>query len=118
MLTPYLNSESLYALVCVYGRHAFCFLEYSMPDSFVCTLARQAYRLWTCLCLFVQAPSVDRSLKPVVIVAVGDVALSLGGASFSRFAPFLIELLVQAGVTPYDAGPPNWQVGRMIVPSC
>lgn len=52
----------------------------------------------------------DRSLKPVVIVAVGDVALSLGGAKFARFAPWLIELLVQAGVTPYDAGPPNWQV--------
>lgn len=60
--------------------------------------------------LWCQAPSVDRSLKPVVIVAVGDVALSLGGANFARFAPWLIELLVQAGVTPYDAGPPNWQV--------
>ncbi|CDJ29179.1 importin subunit beta-1, putative [Eimeria mitis] len=58
-----------------------------------------------------RAPSVDRSLKPVVIVAVGDVALSLGGAKFARFAPWLIELLVQAGVTPYDAGPPNWQAG-------
>ncbi|CDI79526.1 importin subunit beta-1, putative [Eimeria praecox] len=59
-----------------------------------------------------RAPSVDRSLKPVVIVAVGDVALSLGGAKFERFAPWLIELLVQAGVTPYDAGPPNWQLNE------
>ncbi|OEH79955.1 importin subunit [Cyclospora cayetanensis] len=59
-----------------------------------------------------RAPSVDRSLKPVVIVAVGDVALSLGGAQFARFAPWLIELLVQAGVTPYDAGPPNWQLNE------
>lgn len=84
----------------------------------MCTLVRQVYRLWTCLRLFVQAPSVDRSLKPVVIVAVGDVALSLGGAKFAPFTPWLIELLVQAGVTPYDAGPPNWQVGRMLVPSC
>ncbi|CDJ42636.1 importin subunit beta-1, putative [Eimeria tenella] len=59
-----------------------------------------------------RAPSVDRSLKPVVIVAVGDVALSLGGAKFAPFTPWLIELLVQAGVTPYDAGPPNWQLNE------
>lgn len=85
------------------------------------------FYLPSCLCLAIligirvqalafvsfQAPSVDRSLKPVVIVAVGDVALSLGGAKFARFSPWLIELLVQAGVTPYDAGPPNWQVSSV-----
>ncbi|KAL8429560.1 hypothetical protein ACSSS7_006490 [Eimeria intestinalis] len=59
-----------------------------------------------------KAPSVDRSLKPVVIIAVGDVALSLGGSAFAPFAPWLIELLVQAGVTRYDAGPANWQVNE------
>ncbi|KAL8454648.1 hypothetical protein Emag_001356 [Eimeria magna] len=59
-----------------------------------------------------KAPSVDRSLKPVVIIAVGDVALSLGGSAFAPFAPWLIQLLVQAGVTRYDAGPANWQVNE------
>lgn len=59
---------------------------------------------------FLQNPSVDRSLKPVVIVAVGDVALSLGGAAFAPFAPSMCQILVQAGLTKCEEGPPNWQV--------
>lgn len=61
--------------------------------------------------LFVcQNPSVDRSLKPVVIVAVGDVAFSLGGVAFAPFAPSMCQILVQAGLTKCEEGPPNWQV--------
>ncbi|KAL8430697.1 hypothetical protein Efla_003679 [Eimeria flavescens] len=83
-------------------------LSRALGPDFSCIadpLLHQFYQL-------LKAPSVDRSLKPVVIIAVGDVALSLGGNDFSRFAPWLIALLVQAGVTPYDAGPPNWQVNE------
>jgi len=51
-----------------------------------------------------QNPVADRSLKPRVMVAVGDVAMAIAG-DFQPFLEPFLELLGQASRTKYDHGP-------------
>ncbi|PHJ22862.1 importin subunit beta [Cystoisospora suis] len=57
-----------------------------------------------------QDPNVERALKPCVMIAVGDAAMTMGGEAFSPYLDLFMTILHQAGNTTYDVGPSNWQL--------
>nr|PUA86773.1 HEAT repeat-containing protein [Toxoplasma gondii TgCATBr9] len=59
-----------------------------------------------------QDPNVERALKPCVMVAVGDAAMTMGGEAFAPYLDSFMAILHQAGNTTYDVGPSNWQVNE------
>ncbi|CBZ49701.1 hypothetical protein NCLIV_001890 [Neospora caninum Liverpool] len=59
-----------------------------------------------------QDPNVERALKPCVMIAVGDAAMTMGGEAFAPYLDSFMAILHQAGNTSYDVGPSNWQVNE------
>ncbi|PFH31665.1 HEAT repeat-containing protein [Besnoitia besnoiti] len=59
-----------------------------------------------------QDPNVERALKPCVMVAVGDAAMTMGGEAFAPYLDSFMAILHQAGNTSYEVGPSNWQMNE------
>eukprot|EP00698_Gefionella_okellyi_P016246 TRINITY_DN4646_c0_g1_i1.p1 TRINITY_DN4646_c0_g1~~TRINITY_DN4646_c0_g1_i1.p1 ORF type:complete len:848 (-),score=205.25 TRINITY_DN4646_c0_g1_i1:134-2677(-) len=49
-----------------------------------------------------QNPALDRSVKPSILAAFGDIALAIGG-QFEKYLPFVIPMLQQAAAMPVNA---------------
>jgi len=51
--------------------------------------------IMTCLLKNLKEPNVDRSVKPFIISAIGDIALNIQG-EFERYLPYVMDILVGA----------------------
>ncbi|EAN33316.1 HEAT repeat family protein [Theileria parva strain Muguga] len=61
-------------------------------------------RFMTILINILQDVNGDKTLKPLIIVAIGDIAMAVGG-TFSSYVQNTMTLLLQAATTTYEMGP-------------